>query len=332
MHAMKVRELGEFGLIDHIARMVRGSHKPDLILGIGDDAAAWHANAGVELATTDILVEGVHFNLGYAPWEDIGWKALAVNISDIAAMGGNPEYALVSLALPPDTDVQSVTEMYSGMLEIASQYGVAIVGGNVSSAPQVVLSISVIGTSMGTLLTRSAAAPGEMVAVTGWLGGSAAGLGVLKGDVHVPADVARILSVAHLRPRPRVAEAQTLVRSGVRTSIDISDGLLSDLQRICEASRVGATIWLERLPIHESMEKAYGADSARLALSGGEDYELLFTAQTDLIEDVRADLGIPVTVVGEIVSSDKAAVEVIDAGGHVVDVGTAGWDHFAIDK
>jgi thiamine-monophosphate kinase len=274
----------------------------------------------------------VHFNVGYASWEDIGWKALAVNISDIAAMGGNPEYALVSLALPPDTDVQSVTEIYSGMLKVASQYGVAIVGGNVSSAPQVVLSISVIGASMGPLLTRSAAVPGEMVAVTGWLGSSAAGLGVLRGDVHAPAETARTLSAAHLRPRPRVAEAQTLVRCGVSTGIDISDGLLSDLQRICEASRVAATIRLDRLPIHESAEKAYGADSARLALSGGEDYELLFTARSDLIQDVRDDLGIPVTVVGEIVSSDKAAVEVIDAGGHVIDVSTAGWDHFAIDK
>jgi thiamine-monophosphate kinase len=129
-----------------------------------------------------------------------------------------------------------------------------------------------------------------------------------------------------------VAEAQTLVRSGIRTAIDISDGLLSDLQRICEASQVRATIQLDRLPIHESVEKAFGADSARLALSGGEDYELLFTASSDLVERVKAELGISVTVVGEIASGDETAVDVIDAGGNVVDVGTGGWDHFAIDK
>jgi thiamine-monophosphate kinase len=329
---MTLADIGEFGLIHRIAPQFIKPLSGES-LGIGDDCAVVPLIGDpCLLVTTDMLIEDIHFLRNSIGPRELGHKSLAVNLSDIAAMGGNPEYALVSLALPLDTDVQSVTEMYSGMLEMASRYGVAIAGGNVSSAPQVMLSITVMGTSMGPLLTRSAALPGDMVAVTGWLGSSAAGLGVLKGDVRVSEEAAQVLKTAHLRPRPRVAEAQTLVRSGIRTAIDISDGLLSDLQRICEASQVRATIQLDRLPIHESVEKAFGADSARLALSGGEDYELLFTASSDLVERVKAELGISVTVVGEIASGDETAVDVIDAGGNVVDVGTGGWDHFAIDK
>ena len=164
---MKVRELGEFGLIETVAQIVDkagAGSRPDLLVGIGDDAAAWQGKS-FGLGTTDMLVQDVHFSLETTSWHDLGWKALAVNISDIAAMGGIPAYALISLGLPPDVEVDYVAKLYMGMTEIARKFDVAIVGGDMTEAPLLIISPAVIGTvEKDKMLTRSGAVPGDQIA------------------------------------------------------------------------------------------------------------------------------------------------------------------------
>ena len=189
---MKVSELGEFGLIDLLAKMISSSQNNQLpphqklIIGIGDDAAAWHGDTSIQLATVDSLIQDVHFSLSTTTWKELGWKSLAVNLSDIAAMGGVPTYALVALALPGDTEVEDVTALYEGMLELANQSQVAIVGGNTCQAPEVSITITVLGSSRSkNILRRSTARPGDNIAVTGYLGSAAAGLEMLTQQAPV---------------------------------------------------------------------------------------------------------------------------------------------------
>ena len=325
---MKVGELGEFGLIELITKTVGKASRQDLVIGIGDDAAAWHTDKSIQLGTTDILIQDIHFNLSTATWRELGWKALAVNISDIAAMGGTPSFALVSLGLPPETEVDNVVELYRGMKEMASKFDVDIVGGNISRAPVVIIDVSLIGKASDALLTRSAATPGDQIAVTGYLGQSAAGLKMLKPERKLDSKTTAFFREAHLRPRPRVAEGQILVQHGVRAAIDISDGLISDLTHICKASRVGAKLWIDKLPIHALLKAAFKKESLRLALSGGEDYELLFTARSEVIDKLKEIMSSPMTVIGEIVSDDPGQVTLLDEQGKAVKWDERGWDHF----
>lgn len=325
---MKVWELGEFGLIDVIARTVGKPSREELVLGIGDDTAAWRTGKSVQLATTDILIQDVHFNLEIVTWRDLGWKALAVNISDIAAMGGTPGYALVSLGLPPDTEVDSVAELYRGIKDIAKKFDIDIVGGNISRAPVVIIDVSLIGKASQTLLTRSAAKPGDLIAVTGYLGTSAAGCRMLKSSLKLDKNTTALLRKAHLHPNPRVAEGQILAKNGVKAAIDISDGLISDLTHICEASKVGARVRIDRLPVHPKVKAAFKDKAMSMALSGGEDYELLFTAKNSVIDKVKNIMSTPVTVVGEIIKEHSGKITLWDEQGKAVSRGERGWDHF----
>ncbi len=334
---MKVSELGEFGLIDLLAKMVNSAQdrqiafRQKLIIGIGDDAAAWYGDASIQLATVDSLIQGVHFPSGIGSWEDLGWRALATNLSDIAAMGGLPRYALVSLALPDDTEVEDVTALYKGMIELAQQFGVAIVGGDTTSAPLVAITITILGnaTNRGKyILTRSAAKPGEQIAVTGELGAAAAGLEMLTKQLQFDPEATACLKDAFLRPSPRIAEGQLLVKQGVRTAIDISDGLVSDLNQICKSSQVGARIEIDRVPIQPMVKANFGDKSLELALSGGEDYELLFTGSAEVINKVKRAASCPITVIGEIVADKTSKVTLVDSRGNPFNLGKAGWEHF----
>lgn len=325
---MKVRELGEFGLIELIARTVGKAKRRDLVIGIGDDTAAWHTDKSIQLGTTDILIQNVHFTLDTATWRELGWKALAVNISDIAAMGGTPSFALVSLGLPAETEVDNIVELYRGMKKIASEFDVDIVGGNISRAPVVIIDVSLIGKASGPLLTRSGSVPGDQIAVTGYLGLSAAGLKILKSKPKLAPKTVAFFREAHLRPCPRVAEGQALVQQGVRAAIDLSDGLLSDLTHICKASHVGAKVWLNKLPIHPLLKSAFKKESLRVALSGGEDYELLFTARGEIINKLKDIMSTPITVIGEIVADKQRQIKLLDAHGKTVKWDERGWDHF----
>jgi len=325
---MKVSELGEFKLIELLSKIVpKGETDPQIVVGIGDDAAAWRANGFTLLATTDTLVQGVHFT-AESTWREIGWKAVAINLSDIATMGGTPKYALVSLSLPGDTELDEVTQLYQGIAEIARQFQIAIVGGNISSAPLVVITITVIGKAQTEgILTRSAALPGDLIAVTGYLGSSAAGLRILAYHLQFDPETVAFLRKAHLQPEPRVSEGQLLVRKGVRAAIDISDGLMSDLQHICQASKVGAIIKIDQLPIHPTVRATFPQDSLNLALAGGEDYELLFTAPKKVINRVKRATDYPVTVIGEIVEESRG-ITLIDKEGKPFQANDKGWEHF----
>jgi thiamine-monophosphate kinase len=323
---VKVSELGEFGLIDLLAKMVGGGDER-LLIGIGDDAAAWQGDESIQLASVDSFIQGVHFTPETTPWPDVGGKALAVNISDIAAMGGIPRYALVSLALPNDSQVEDVAALYNGMLKVAKQYGVTIVGGDISRAPLVAVTITILGSSpTKKILTRSSAKAGDIVAVTGHLGAAAAGMALLKKERHLDEEAESRLKDAFLHPTPRLAEGLLLVEQGVNTAIDISDGLVADLGQICKASGVGARIEVERVPIEPVLKTAFGEGALELALSGGEDYELLFTASSEIIERVKKAASVPVTAIGEITAGK--GVTLIGKQGKPFALKKAGWEHF----
>jgi thiamine-monophosphate kinase len=340
---MKLSEIGQFGMIDVVAKMIEESRDNridswhNLLNGVGDDCAVWKGNPANQLAKVDCQVEGVHFNLDLISWEDLGWKSLAVNLSDIAAMGGLPDYALVSLGLPLDTRVEDVVLFYKGLLKLARQSGTAVVGGNMSSSPHVFVDVMVIGKTTnpgGRYLTRGAAQPGDQIAVTGWLGTPAAGLEMLKWKLNFSVRTKNYLRLAFTHPEPRLVEGQILIKSGVKTAIDISDGLLSDLGHICKASKVGAVIYPALLPVRSEVKRAFGERSLHMALSGGEDYQLLITAKSVVIERARKNLKYPLTVIGEI-KADKTGenkIEVLDEKGSQISPQNTAWDHFRRER
>lgn len=346
---MKAAELGEFGLIAHLAEVIaraEGAPSPvpgtgpargtsaQLLLGIGDDAAVWRLGDALELATTDTLVAGVHFLVEGADWRDLGWKALAVNLSDIAAMGGIPHFALITLGLPPDCELEPLTELYEGLATAARTYGTRLVGGDIVGSPVLFVTVALHGIASGTaypegVLRRAAARPDDLIAVTGWLGSSAAGLQTLSSNLRLPAGALALFRKAHARPQPRVAEGQLLWREGVRCAMDISDGLLADLSKLCAASGVAARIEQDRVSVDPALRRHFPDTWRSLALSGGEDYELLFTASPDAVARVQQRAAVPVTVIGSIEQGEPGTVILVDAAGEPVPWHHGGWDHLA---
>ncbi|MFQ6122846.1 MAG: thiamine-phosphate kinase [Dehalococcoidales bacterium] len=333
---MKVSELGEFGLIDLLAKLVnisleKQASQQQVIIGIGDDAGAWRGDTSTQLVTTDSLTQDVHFSLNIISWKELGWKALSVNLSDIAAMGGVPRYALISLALPGTTQVEDVTDLYQGMIELAQQFKVAMIGGDTSRAPLVSITITVLGSARNGdkhILSRFAAKPGDKIAVTGYLGAAAAGLEMLTNQLQFDPEATTYLRDAFLRPLPRIAEGQLLVKQGVKTAIDISDGLFSDLKQVCKASQVSARVEIEGVPIHSAVKANFGDRALELALSGGEDYELLFTARAEVINRVKEAASRPITVIGEITAGKAGEVNLVDINGNPFHLHKEGWEHF----
>jgi len=332
---MKVSELGEFGLIELLADIVDRTKNPQdsswqrLLIGIGDDAAAWQGDSSIQLATTDSLIQDTHFDLNITTWEELGWKTIAVNLSDIAAMGGIPKYALISLTLPGELETDCISSLYQGMAQIANQFGVAIIGGNIASASRTMITVTVLGSlESKSALTRSAAVPGDQVAVTGYPGLSAAGLKMLKRKLSFDDETSRLLRRAHLQPTPRINEGQVLLRHGVKAAIDISDGLIADLTHICKASKVSARINKDSVPIHPILQSNFKSDCQQLALSGGEDYELLFTTSSQVINQIKQAISCPMTVIGEITKGTPGQVTLIDAAGKSIPWQQGGWEHF----
>ena len=335
---MKVSEIGEFGLIARLAKMAQKSAGKDaaawqhLIIGIGDDAAAYFANNEIQLATVDSMVQGVHFSLSYMSWQELGRKSIAVNLSDIAAMGGLPRYALVSLGLPPDTEVEHIIDLYRGMFDIAGKFGLAIVGGDTVNSPVVFVSVTVIGSAGDRkrgMLRRSAAKPGDKIAVTNSLGASAGGLKMLQKNLKFAPKYAKQLRQAHLLPNPLVSEGQTLLEKGVRCGMDVSDGLIGDLAHICAGSKVGARINVDLVPVAPAVTACFGELGLEMALTGGEDYELLFTAGPVVMSKVLKVMPCPVTVVGEITAENTGKVKMVDNSGKTFNTKKTGWDHFS---
>ncbi|MFO8011250.1 MAG: thiamine-phosphate kinase [Dehalococcoidia bacterium] len=332
---MKTGELGEFGLIDiltGICEESRGevSGQDALVVGIGDDAAGWNGPDSIQLVTTDMLVENIHFKLSTTSWLDLGWKSMAANISDIAAMGGLPQYGVISLGLPPDTEVESVERLYRGISDISRRYGLVIAGGDVTESPVTVISPAVTGkVEKDRILRRSGAVAGELVAVTGYTGLSAAGLELLEAPDLNDRKTGGLLIEAHLRPSPRVVEGRILGECGVRVAIDTSDGLLADLSHICRSSKVSVRVYGESVPVHPVLRDLFGARSLELALTGGEDYQIVFTASKEIFEEAANRIESPVTVIGEVTGDEPGGPVIIDGNGKSIEYNRGGWEHFS---
>ncbi len=334
---MRVSDLGEFPLIERVEQII-AAERPDVIVGIGDDVAVL-AGADDEflLATVDSQVEYVHFLRHGITAHQLGRRALAINLSDIAAMGGKPEYALVSLALPTDTEVAWVEDLYRGLREEADRYGVVVVGGNMAgSTGGAFIDVCVLGrVRREHLLLRSGARPGDQVLVTGQLGEAGAGLKLLLDpNLSVEPSDRNVLLGRLLTPRPRVTESAVIARSSLATAmIDLSDGLSSDVGHICDRSQVGVRIWTEHLPISPAVQHVAELTSTppwQLALASGEDYELCFTAPPDAVEELIAaiaETGTSVTVIGEMLLADQGRRLVLPDG-QEVPLEPSGWQHF----
>lgn len=345
---MNVRDLGEFGLIGRLRGAISGAAGERLIVGAGDDAAVWRNHDGYAIATTDTMVAGVHFLADRADWRDVGWKALATNISDIAAMGGTPAFALVTLSLPAETPVAAIDALYAGLRECAEAYEVTIAGGDIVAAPVVSITIALVGDAAlamdgsPLLLRRDAAVAGDVIAVSGALGGSAGGLRLLLEGGDASADAGRRLKARatevhgteqslvrrHMRPLPRIDVGRAAIDAGLVCAIDISDGLVQDLGHICAASGLGAEITLAALPIDAALTATFPADAASMAATCGEDYELLVTGSADAIARASAGLDVPLSVIGRMVGGG-AGVRILDANGDEVHLVSAGWDHLS---
>lgn len=321
----------EFDLIELI-RQRTAQPRDDVRLGIGDDAAVLAVPAGQELAVAiDTLVDGVHFPRGTAA-ADIGWKALAVNLSDLAAMGASPAWALLSLSLP-SADSGFVEGFVDGFAQLAQPHRLALVGGDTTRGP-LTISVAVHGfVPPGKALTRSGARVGDVVLVTGTLGDAAAGLHALQQPARDDdgRNSARAFLIERLnRPTPRLA-AGIALRDQAHACVDVSDGLLADLGHVCVASGVGAEIDAALLPRSSALLGLYDdATALQFALSGGDDYELCFCVPASHVAQVQADLsrlGGGATRIGRIVAGEGVRVRGHD--GTWLDIGASGWDHFA---
>lgn len=312
---MKIDELGEFGLIDRLAEKVEG--KEGLIKGIGDDCAVLEEGDMYTLMTTDMLVSGDHFNRDWHTPKQIGSKSIVVNISDIAAMGGYPEWGLISIAIPDDVDVEYIDEIYRGMLEASKEYGLTIIGGDTTHGDLLVINVVVVGkVEKENLCLRGDAEVGDVVCVTGDLGKSWAGLDLLRAGKEGYTEY-------HLEPKCRLKEGRKLAPY-VNGMIDVSDGLASEVNHICRESGVGALIHKRKIPISEKTKEAartLDKDPMIWALSGGEDFELVFTIPKDRLSHIK---DIDHIVVGEI---NEEGVYLVDGGKTEL---RGGYDHFKI--
>ena len=336
---MRVRDIGEFGVIERLNRMIVGRGAGNeavrafpLLVDTGDDTAVWQAGEGRELFTTDTMVEGVHFTRETTPWRELGWKAIASNISDVASMGGLPAYALITLGLPPETAVSDIEEMYRGMLEIGDEYGMGVVGGDIVRSPVLFVTTALTGVTQRPPLLRSTARPGDAVAVSGWLGSSAGGLRLLLECPDAVGEAADYLRSAHRRPAPAVQEGQLLSKAGIATAMDVSDGLVDDLGKLCKASGAAARVNASAVPTHPLLRQRFPGEALSLALGGGEDYVLLFTGPPEVVEPLIPRLGEGSAVIGTVApqgeSVEPGRVAVIDDAGRELSLPGGGWDHF----
>ncbi len=330
---MQIKSIGEFGLIEKIARIAAAAD-PLVVKAIGDDAAVISLDRGnCLLVTTDILKEGVHFKQEFSSAFVLGKKCLSVNLSDIAAMGGTPDYYFVSLAIPPATDYTFIRDLYRGMAAQARRFGAHLLGGDTTaSQDSMVISITLLGKAPANqVLYRHGAIPGDLVYVTGTLGDSALGLAMLqkgKGGAK------NALVQRHIDPQPRIDAGQAIARSHAASSMmDISDGLLGDLRHIMKQSAVGARIFLDRLPLSAAYRTCcpeYAKNYYLPALSGGEDYELLFTvpaAREKKVQMISKRLGLAMTGIGEI-THRRQGLKTIGIHGKPVRLQETGFRHF----
>lgn len=312
---MKLSQLGEFGLIKQL-KGICNNRSNEILLNIGDDAAAVKPGTGTTLFSSDMLVEGVHFDLRSTSYSQLGHKVLAVNLSDIYAMGGKPRYFLLNIGIPKKCEADTIKDLYRGLKKLADMHSVAVIGGDTSSSGHdLVLSGTIIGETK-RVISRKGAKPGDSIYVAGTLGDSAMGLELLKKGIRHKAQGKLILCKRHLMPEPTPLKNT----KNITSMIDVSDGLLIDLSHICDESGVGALIYSEKIPISKELSaaaKKSGKDPLNYALKGGEDFVLLFTSPSKKRRDAVR--------IGEIINKGRY---IIDSNGKKQAFRSEGYEHF----
>lgn len=344
---MILSQLGEFDLINRIKTHCDAFTNNDLILGIGDDCALFPMNERYDgLITTDLLLETIHFSEETSAMWDLGVKSMEVNVSDIAAMGGIPLYCTVSMALHSDSTLIDVESFYRGLTDTATEYNIAIIGGDTSHSPQnMFVSITLIGkVEKGKALLRSNAKNDDLICVTGSLGASFVGLkwllsGLKKNDVIENAGEGFADSIdyciqRHQLPKARISTGRLLLEHNVASAcIDLSDGLASDLTHVIRESNLGAHVNLNKIPMDKraiSLAKILNIDPIRAKTTGGEDYELLFTVppqKKKMINLITNETGISITIIGQM-TDDSDQIR-YDLNGKPYDYNLCGYDHFS---
>ncbi|UCD85984.1 MAG: thiamine-phosphate kinase [Deltaproteobacteria bacterium] len=336
---MDIEELGEFGLIEQIKESFK-CRDHLLAIGIGDDTAALNVPGDkATLITTDLLLEGVHFDLELNSAYYLGKKSLSVNLSDIAAMGGTPRYFLLSLGIPRRYPVESLREFFRGLKELSLNYRVKLIGGDTSaSTGKLMISVTVLGEApRGQVVRRTGAEVGDQIFVTGTLGDSLLGLYILRNGINPTRSLRKLPRVVrkHLDPQPRIKEGKLIAGKGLATAmIDLSDGLLADLGHLTRDVGLGAKLWREKLPLSNYYRRnilSFEQDKWKLALTGGEDYELLFTVSRAKVKQLRhlsSRFDCRLTRIGEVVEGSED-ITVVDKNDKPCKINyLTGYDHF----
>lgn len=332
-----ISDIGEFGLIERIKKIVPLA-KSNIIQGIGDDTAVLKvSDQNWLLATCDIQIEDTHFQMKYNSPYQIGRRAMTVNLSDIASMGGRPTYAMVSAGLSPNLKVETFDDLFQGMSDTLTEHSAFIIGGNLAhTTDKLIIDVFLLGEiSPDQIVLRNGAKPGDRIFLTGTLGSSAAGFNVLENfGKDYPREYSHFVQ-SHLEPVAKINAGRMIAQSGYATAmIDISDGLASDLKHICDNSNVGAEIFEMKIPFAETMDELANKISKNklgIALHGGEDYELLFTMKPDIpnqiIEKISNESKTKITEIGKILSKEEG-YNIITEGNQQLPLQTKGWDHF----
>lgn len=336
----EINELGEFGLIDHLTKEFK-TYNESTLIGVGDDAAVLNYSDKRTLISTDLLIEGIHFDLAYNPLRHLGFKAVIVNLSDICAMNGVPKQITVSIAVSNRFSVEAIEELYFGIKAACEAYNIDLIGGDTtSSLSGLIISITVIGSANDSeIVYRSGANPGDYICVTGDLGAAYLGLQMLEREkillkenpnIKIDLEDQKYLIGRFLKPEARTDIVENLRMHNVKPTsmIDISDGLASEILHICKNSNTGAIINEDDVPISieaKQMAIKFNIDPITTALSGGEDYELLFTINPNDLEKIRL---IPeVAVIGRILNKNEG-VNLKSSAGHNHEITAQGWRHF----
>jgi len=318
---------GEFELIARLCAHLSQSRR--VVLGPGDDCAILATSPKRLLITIDSMVEGVHFKLEWCTAEMLGAKALAVNLSDIAAMGGSPTVCVINLAIRPGLDTRFFNELYRGLGKAAASAGVAVAGGNITRASELAITVALLGEVERQSMRRDSARPGDKIYVTGNVGDAALGLRILQGGIRATGSARNYLVNRFLQPAAQVAAGRKLARlKPPPAAVDISDGLWQDLGHVLDRSGVGAKVYSTAVPLSAAYRRVYG-NSCDLALSGGDDYELLFCVhpRTSAAELSRR-LGVKVSCIGEITREKRALL--LSGTGEPAIVQTKGWDQLRV--
>jgi thiamine-monophosphate kinase len=313
---MKIKDIGEFGLIDRITKKPKDKH---VLVGIGDDAAVIETKKGLLILTTDCLVEGDHFKREWFTSKQIGMKAIEINVSDVAAMGAVPKYVLVSLVLPEDLNVDFVEEMYKGMWKVCDTYDIEIIGGNMTHGDKIVISITLTGeVNKKNLCLRSGAKPEDYILLSGYLGNGRAGLRTFQEKI----EGFKQLRKNYLEPKAQLKTALKIAPY-VNSMIDISDGLAPEIKHICDESKCGAIIYKEKIPVKDEVReiaKILKENEYDYALFGGEDFELVYTVPKNNIKKIEG------YIIGEI-TKDKTIK--LKSHGEEKVIKEKGYDHFS---